>query len=992
MAALTLSFFFISGLCGLLYEVVWIRVAGTVIGNTTYAIGTVVAIFMGGLALGGWRGGRAADRREGGALLRLYGFLELGIALSAFAVPALLAGSEPLFRLLWNSVGEITVLYALLRILLVGLVLLVPTTLMGATLPVLGRFLSATGEAAARQAGLAYSINTLGGVAGSILSGFWLIPSLGLRSTTLVAVGLNLLIGLAALLTARGQAGETRPTLPPGPPPRPLALVASGLSGFAALIYEVAWTRSLVISMGSTVYAFTLILTTFILGLAIGSAAAAPLASRLRTPGAWLAGVQGALGIAALAVFPYLGDLPIRMAGVVEAHRNDFGALLRSEALLIAIVVLLPTILLGASFPLTVRMATDARENVGRAVGAVYTWNTLGSIAGSVAASFLLIPAVGLGAAIRLGATVNLLLAAALVRGAAPRLPALAGVPLLAAGIAWILPGWDPGVVASGAYLYADRARELRLDLRKYIATESTILAQYWDAYGLTTVHSSGKTGLSIRVNGKADASTSTDDMPTQRLVGHLGLLHAPRIRRALVIGLGSGVTLGAVADHPAEHIDCVEISSAGLRAASHFSGANEHVLDNPRVHVVVGDGRNAVQFAREPYDVIVSQPSNLWISGMANLFTRDFFETAARRLTPEGVFCQWVQAYRLPKEDFQLILRTFFSVFPEGSLWEVFPGQDYILLGSLRPLAVSAGDLERRMAVPAVAADFRSPRIPPQALLLGRFIAEASSVRAAAGPEPVITDDRCSIEYSTSRAMFTRLQPETLLWLEDLRRHPLPEDRYPGCDAARVAEARERQRAIASVIAFESEHHPAHEVLERFKERVGLLGDDPHVRDYFDSIANTARIDAQTLRLSGRYPLAQRVLRSIPRDSKHYPDALFEQGDVAQRLGDRSEQLRCVRELKNDYPESFAGRSFLALQAEEEGRTEAALGRWREALAARPDSDYAHAHLASLLGRLGRRDEALEEARKALEIEPSNALARQVQDDLGRSRPGAPR
>src|SRR5256885_3581866 len=172
--------------------------------------------------------------------------------------------------------------------------------------------------------------------------------------------------------------------------------------------------------------------------------------------------------------------------------------------------------------------------------------------------------------------------------------------------------------------------------------------------------------------------------MPTQRTIGHLGLLHHPAPKRVLVIGLGSGVTLGAVACHQLQTLDCVEISPAGVRAADYFTDANGGVLHDPRVRLVIGDGRNAVQFAKEPYDVIVSQPSNLWISGMSNLFSRDFFSMASRRLGPGGIFCQWVQAYRMHLEDFQSILKTFFEVFPNGSFWEVFPGQDYVLLGSL--------------------------------------------------------------------------------------------------------------------------------------------------------------------------------------------------------------------------------------------------------------------------------------------------------------------
>src|SRR5579872_4799763 len=231
MRALILTFFFVSGFCGLLYEVVWIRIAGTIVGNTTFAIGTVVGVFMGGLALGAWWGGRQADRRQQAALLRLYGILESGIALSALAVPLLLAASEPIFHALWNSIGQITALYAALRVLLMGVVLIVPTSLMGATLPVLAHFLSDTRQAAAGEAGRAYAINTFGGVAGTLASGLWLIPTFGLRATTFVAILLNLAIAAGSLALAKGRSGTVEPAPSAEPPPRRVALVVSALSG-----------------------------------------------------------------------------------------------------------------------------------------------------------------------------------------------------------------------------------------------------------------------------------------------------------------------------------------------------------------------------------------------------------------------------------------------------------------------------------------------------------------------------------------------------------------------------------------------------------------------------------------------------------------------------------------------------------------------------------------------------------------------------------------
>jgi spermidine synthase len=986
MRALVLVFFFISGVCGLLYEVVWIRVAGTVIGNTTFAIGTVVGVFMGGLALGAWAGGRAADRRSGAALLRLYGLLEGGIALSAAAVPFLLGASEPLFHLLWNYVGEITALYAALRVVLMGLVLAVPTTLMGATLPVLTRFLSDSSQAAAGEAGRAYAVNTFGGVAGTLASGLWLIPSYGLHATTFAAVGLNLAIAAASLSLARGKSGAVEASLAPEPPPRRLALLVSALSGFAALIYEVAWTRSLVLSLGSTVYAFTLILTAFILGLALGSAVASRLVRLARQPQTVLAAIQALIGVAAIVLLPYIGNLPLRMAAVPH---DRYGDLILAECGIISLVVFIPTLLIGAVFPFTFRLASGSDRGVGRSVAAVYTWNTIGSIAGSLTASFALIPVLGIAASLRVAATVNLGVAAALLAGGPPRLRLAALAPAAFELVVWLAPSWDEHILASGAYLYGEQyaaaARALHIDLKTYLERESTITARYWDAYGLTTVHKSEDGNLSIRVNGKADASTGTSDMPTQRTVGHLGMLHHPAPKRVLVIGLGSGVTLGAVARHSARQIDCVEISPAGARAAEHFAAANGGILRDPRVKLVIGDGRNAVQFAKEPYDVIVSQPSNLWISGMANLFTRDFFSTASRSLTPGGLFCQWVQAYRLPLEDFRSILRTFFDVFPEGSLWEIFPGQDYILLGSMSPIRVPCADLESRLAAPGVREHFEGLQVPGAAGLLGHFIAGAGAVRPAVATADLLTDDQSTIEYSTSRAMFTYLQPRTIAWVEDLRRSPLDGASYPGLDAAAVERSRESRRRIAGVIAFEAERRSAREVLEYLAKQTGGLGDDEPTRYHFERIAYQARLEARFLRAAGRYDDAIRTLSAVPKVSHHYADALFERALAAQAAGRAAEGERCVREILSEHPSSFAATCLLAEAAEGSRKFENAVSQWRMATVLRPDSDFAFAHLGAALSRAGRPDEARQACLKALELDPENAVARDLLPKLGK-------
>ncbi|HLY75695.1 MAG TPA: hypothetical protein VKU80_16365, partial [Planctomycetota bacterium] len=480
----------------------------------------------------------------------------------------------------------------------------------------------------------------------------------------------------------------------------------------------------------------------------------------------------------------------------------------------------------------------------------------------------------------------------------------------------------------------------------------------------------------------KADASTGTADMPTQRMIGHLGLLHHPAPKRALVIGLGSGVTLGAVACHPLETLDCVEISPAGVRAADFFTQANGGVLRDPRVRLVIGDGRNAVQFAKEPYDVIVSQPSNLWISGMANLFTREFFATALGQLGPRGIFCQWVQAYRMPLEDFQSILKTFFDVFPQGSLWEVFPGQDYVLLGSREDPRIPYAELDARMGTPRLRAHFEGLSVPGATGLLGHYIAGAGEVRAAVAASAVLTDDLSSIEYSTSRAIFTVLQPRTIAWVEGLRRPPLDPGRYPGLDTTAVERSRETRRRIAAAVSLEAERRSVMEVLEFLSRSAIGLGDDEPTRQHFERYAYLARLEARFQRQAGHLAEASRLLQAVPRESKHYVDALFERALVASAAGRNSEAEICAREILGEHPGSFAA---ICLQAQAAPRGPESVDRWKMAIALRSDSDFAHAHLAGALAQAGRTDEARAEAAKALELEPDNAYAKQVLETLGR-------
>ncbi len=980
MRARVLAFFFVSGFCALLYEVVWIRAAGTVIGNTTHAVGTVVGVFMGGLALGGWWGGRQADRRSGGNLLALYGFLEGGVAVSALLVPVLIAASEPLFRVLWSSAPAI---YGICRVLLVGVILLIPTTLMGATLPILARFLTSSIDTAGREAGRAYAINTLGGVLGTLAAGFWLVPILGLRLTTLLAAVLNIGIGIASWRMSKGVTGDQTATPSvEGSPPK-LPLIVAAFSGVAALLYEVAWTRSLVLSLGSTVHAFTLILTAFILGLALGSALAALLLPRLRDLPTSLGVVQIAVGGLAIALLPALGDLPLRIAPLAEGMRQDYGSMLATQTRYILLFVLAPTLFMGAVFPIAIRLASGSDRGVGRAVGAVYTANTLGSIVGSLAGSFLLVPLVGLATTVKIAATVNLALAALLLLPR--RWPA--AIPAATALLGWfLLPSWDPKVLASGPFIYGSAdlrdAETNKETLREHLQKDTDILAQYWDSYGLVTIHRQQNGILTMKVNGKSDASTGPTDRANMLFVGDLALVHHPKPKRALCIGLGGGLTLAAMAKHPLERLDCVELSPAVLKGAQHFKEAIGGVLDDPRVNIIVGDGRNAILFGREKYDVIVSQPSNLWVSGMANLFTQDFFQESSRRLAPGGIFCQWVHAYWLSLANLQDVLRTFYAVYPHGSVWEVFPGHDYLLLGFNEPMKTDIAGLESRLASTKALEDYvgtTSPRVPA---LLAHLICDAAQARATIPPGDIVTDDRCFLEYTAPRSMGRDSRPEILEWLDKVRRPSPLAALYTGFDDE-PQRRRESRRLLAEAVRVHGDDPDrALAVLEKAPTPIPR---DPRTAVFIDYVAEALLFKAQD-RLRAMDPKsAIEMLRRIPAGASCHLGSRLLLGQTYIQAGRNADALRTFREARDSAPNSFEAAGGLARTLQIEQNYAEAEKLWQEVSAMQPDSSAAYVQRAICLWRLKRSDEAKALCRKALEVNPSDRRAADLLQDLSK-------
>lgn len=783
-----LLLFFVSGATALVYETIWLRELVLVFGSTLYATSAILSTFMGGLALGAWLAGRAMERLRVSPL-RVYGFVEIALGGYALLVPALLGLLTPVVSVIWGAGGSDSFFWLSVgKLAGIVAVLLPPTVLMGATLPVLARQVARREGAIGGEVGALYAVNTLGAVAGTALAGFLLLPTLGMTATLRATAAANAGIGAIALFLA-GRISSSASTASgervPGAPAAagdPLVLWVFAASGFAAMVLEVAWTRGLVLVVGSSVYAFSLMLVAFLAGLALGSAAfSAVLRRGCFDPARILVGLLGGAGLLAFST-----------GWLIQAMPGLFGRIFLSASpgpeawfgvqLLIALLVMFPTtFLLGGIFPAVLQAHTHRLDRVSSSVGRVYSANTLGTILGAVAGGFLLVPRLGVADTVVLAAAVELGLALVvtwkLSPGPAPRRLALAAP--LAAGLLLVpfaRPGWDVLLMNSGVYMnlqdlpegrtWKDFVRGLRKNNRVVYHREGLT------ASVLVADHLPSNSRY-LSVNGKIDAS-SRADLETQVLLAHLPLLLHEQPRDVLIIGLASGITVGSVATHPVQSVRVIEVERAMLDVARLFSDANGDALADPRVQVRINDARNELRFDPNTYDVIISEPSNPWMTVASNLFTEEFFRLARTRLRPGGILCQWIQAYCLRPEDLRSVLAAVRESFPSLLVFETLRGVDLLAIGTAAPLRFDLAGLEARMSELQVQMDLRrvGVRRPVDLLALLR-LGDLEAGRLLAGA-PRNTDDNGRVEFAAPRALYLDTIDANLSLLDSAGSDPL--------------------------------------------------------------------------------------------------------------------------------------------------------------------------------------------------------------------------
>jgi len=754
--AITL-FFLLSGATGLVYQVLWVRMLGLVLGHSVLAISVVVAIFMAGLGLGARVAGSRAHRA--GRPLFSYGLLEAAIGALALFSPILIGAGADLFGRLSGG-GE-----SLAGVMLVAVVVLLPpTTAMGATLPLLTRWYAREERTLGRDMGWLYAVNTSGAVLGAALAGFVLLPSLGQPVTLYLAASINLVVALGALLLGRrhafapawGHRSGTEPTAAVEKPEhvgagalRPRVLVAFALSGAAALVNQVAWSRSFELFTGSTTYSFSLIVCAFIAGLALGGHVLAQRVDRSPDRVMLLAALNVGIALSGAVLIPVLGELPFLLIGPLASLSGSFVAVQSFVFAVLFALVLLPTSLMGGTYPVAVRALASSADDAPVVVGRAYSWNTVGAVFGALTCGMLVIPWLGLRGSLWIAATLNLLAAALLL---APHKRQAWLLPLL--GIAGLLlsPPWNPRHMNLAPHMYAaDLAGDpAALDA---MAEQGSVLFHEEGRGATVTVLQRPEGARVLRINGKTDASTHSDRL-SQGLLGHLPLLLSAGQDSVMMVGLGSGMSLSSVLSHRVKSVKVVELFPEVARAAEHFGDMLDAPLLDERTEMIVGDGRQALVYGQGRYDAIISQPTNLFVSGISTLFTVEFFEAMRGSLSEGGVAAVWLQGYLLPERDFRTVCRTFQQVFPGATLWNAGPF-DYVLIGAQGPLGLDSAELSQRIKSTADGMAGQWTGIQQPGDLQRHFLLDSTSLRDFAGSGRVQHDSDPFLEFTVPYGLY---------------------------------------------------------------------------------------------------------------------------------------------------------------------------------------------------------------------------------------------
>lgn len=981
-ALLVVVLFLLSGFLGLIYEVIWIRKLGLVFGSTSIALSTVLGLFFGGLALGSFLFGRLAGRSRN--LIRTYAWLEIAIGVLALLFPTLLGLVDRLYGGLYPGPETHFLVLTLYRVILVAPLILIPTALMGGTLPILSRFFVRSHEHLSTRIGGLYAINTLGGALGAYLCGFHLIYLLGVDATNYLAGGVNVVVGLAALAlsfrtaesaerNSSAPSDEASASVAAGPAVDrrvvTLAFVGFAISGLTGLAYEVVWARYLSLFLVSSIYAYTTILTVFLLGIVAGAVLFSRLIDRGRNLIEMFGYVQIAIGLSAATLLPLLVAAHGRVA-----ERTD--NLFVREFAFCAVLMIVPTTLMGATLPLVSKIAIREIRRVGRTVGALYAMNTVGAITGSVLAGFVLLPWLGIGGSNRVLVAINIGLGVGVLMLG----PGVRRRRALVIATAALLFGVATHAVVGVAVPEA-RLAQLAGGSQGIVAVEEGLVNTVWvskDTLGRRALWTDssmmGRTGRSYR-----------RDLSPQRVQGHIPmLLHPGETRSVLGIAFGTGQTFGAQLLHPIERLDIVDISRAVVDLSlRHFSDVQSGLGEDPRVRVIIDDGRAFVSRASRRYDVISLEMPPHEEAGIVHFYTLDFYHVLRKHLEPEGVVAQWVPIYNVTPEETASVVRTFLEVFPQTALW--YNASELLLVGFESRFEIDVERLRERLDREAVGDDLDVSYLAdggslnrPENFLAG-FLMGPSDLAEFSRQGRIYTDDRPDLEFT---------------WTEFEVWGPARKDLLVLSNTDAVEAHLSDWESLAGAAPFARSHEldaVRADYLDKMRaqafDNLGShlsAGDPERAMRYYRSAIDLRPRFAQphnnlgTLLLDlGRTVQAIQAYREAVRLDPDYAQAYYNLGAAYGRqdmVPDAFAAYEDAARIRPDYAMAHVAMGNLLYQ---NGSSSGAEDAYRAAIEADPDYAHGYLALASLLVRNSDRDGALAALDRLLERRPDDRQAR---------------
>jgi predicted membrane-bound spermidine synthase len=771
-----LILFFCSGATALVYEVIWSKYLALLFGSTIQAQTVVLAVFMGGLALGNKIFSRSADRNR--HPLAIYGCLEIAIGLYAILFSFLYRAADSLFAAVGSTLLDRPGSLLLLKGLLSMALLLGPTILMGGTFPVLAAWLQRSTLDAGRRSARFYSINSLGAVCGAGIAGFWLIERLGLRATMDFSALVNVIIGLTAIAIGRTQSAHVpatshsaeAPRAPSGQPQASAtvfrrACIMVALTGAVSMGLEVLASRCLCLIFGASLQVFAIVLMAFILGIGIGSAViASPRLRHLHGETTAIFLLFGAALLIGLVVFNIENLVAVYLTAESGLSRTLMGY--RYNQTLVAVVSIcvlgLPAAALGSVLPLSIRISSETSDLLGERVGRLLTWNTMGAVAGSLLTGFVLMPQIGLRGSFTVLASVLVFVGILVAIARRRPLVIAAGAAVALFVIITSLYGGEGWRYLFSAGVF--RPTDFNLSMASVLNRRNTVQLDFYEDAADATVsveRAKGGDDFALRINGKVDAS-SKGDAATQLLLAYLPLMAKPGSKDVFCFGMGSGITAGATLNYPIYHLTVAENCAPVLRAAKLFEPWNNGVLTDNRARIYHEDARTVLKLSPKQYDVIISEPSNPWMVGVASVFTREFYQLAASRLKPGGIMTQWFHNHEMDDRNVNVVLRTFGTVFPNMEVWDVDFG-DIIILGSNRPWRSNTEVYGGALELEGPRKGLLSIGLATPEAILARRMASQRTAFAIAGAGPVQGDAFPFLEYAAPRTFYLRLHTTRL-------------------------------------------------------------------------------------------------------------------------------------------------------------------------------------------------------------------------------------